>query len=107
MNILRGLFRSLPFLCFMPICACTEEVILDMPDGEKRPVVLKADLLARNSDGENPSGWLIIHFCVRIDVVGREDLAVVSFIVYYGGGCGDVELICAVESFSVWYDENL
>ena len=39
MNILRGLFRSLPFLCFMPICACTEEVILDMPDGEKRPVV--------------------------------------------------------------------
>ena len=39
MNILRCFFRSLPFLCFMPICACTEEVILDMPEGEKRPVV--------------------------------------------------------------------
>ena len=39
MNILRSLFRSLPFLCFMPICACTEEVFLDMPEGEKRPVV--------------------------------------------------------------------
>ena len=39
MNILKSLFRSLPFLCFMPICACTEEVVLDMPEGEKRPVV--------------------------------------------------------------------
>lgn len=39
MNILKSLFRSLPFLCFMPICACTEEVILDMPEGDKRPVV--------------------------------------------------------------------
>lgn len=39
MNMLKSLFRSLPFLCFMPICACTEEVVLDMPEGEKRPVV--------------------------------------------------------------------
>jgi len=39
MNILRCLFRSLPFLCFMSVCACTEEVILDMPEGDKRPVV--------------------------------------------------------------------
>ena len=39
MNILKSLFRSLPFLCFMPIFACTEEVVLDMPEGEKRPVV--------------------------------------------------------------------
>lgn len=39
MNILRCFFRALPFLCFMPICACTEEVFLDMPEGEKRPVV--------------------------------------------------------------------
>ena len=39
MNILKSLFRSLPFLCFMPICACTEEVVLDMPEGENRTVV--------------------------------------------------------------------
>ena len=39
MNILRSLCHTLPFLCFMPICACTEEVVLDMPEGEKRPVV--------------------------------------------------------------------
>lgn len=39
MKFSKYLLQSLPFICFMSICACTEEVILDMPKGDKRPVV--------------------------------------------------------------------
>lgn len=35
----KYLLHPLTFLCFMSICACTEEVVLEMPEGEKRPVV--------------------------------------------------------------------
>ena len=39
MKLSRCLLRLLPFLCLMPICACTEEIIMEAPEGDKRPVV--------------------------------------------------------------------
>ena len=39
MNLLKNIFRSLPFSAFLLMCSCTEDIIIDVPEGQKRPVV--------------------------------------------------------------------
>ena len=39
MNISKCIFRSLPSLAFLLMCSCTEEIIMDVPEGDKMPVV--------------------------------------------------------------------
>lgn len=39
MNAKTILFRCLGLLCLVQLCACTDEITLDAPEGQKRPVV--------------------------------------------------------------------
>ena len=39
MNTLKNILRLLPFTAFLLVCSCTEDIIMDVPEGFKRPVV--------------------------------------------------------------------
>ena len=39
MNILKHTLRLLPFLGSLLVCSCTEEIVMEVPEGRKRPVV--------------------------------------------------------------------
>ena len=39
MKILKNILHILPFTAFLLVCSCTEDITMDVPEGQKRPVV--------------------------------------------------------------------
>ena len=39
MNIIKNILLSLPFTALLLVCSCTEDYVMDVPEGQKRPVV--------------------------------------------------------------------
>ena len=39
MNLLKNILRSLPFSAFLLASSCTDDIVMEVPEGQKRPVV--------------------------------------------------------------------